>query len=571
MTALCLDRPAGACRLCGATVGQRSIGRERRLDLGQWLMRCCHCGGGYLDPAMTESAETAFYAGGAYRRAYPVECARSPEEVIAGQRLRETADWRVGRLLLRLAPGARVLEVGSGYGAFLGRLHARRPDLILSAIEPDRAVRTAGLDGAPVAFFDRIDDTQGLFDVIVLYHVLEHLRDPATTLTALAARLAPGGRVVAEVPDESGPWPGWSQVHAAHLNYFSMASLRRLFGCAGLVEIVSPSPPLPGTLHIEAVPGVAILSEASPDEIAARDATFTAHPWRRRDALKRSLRRWAIRIIGPETVGRWQRRRAARAADRMLAAAGSAPRRWLLGVPIDPLPMDVVVAKALAAMRERRPLRQADVNVAKLVEMQRDARLLADTISSDVVCADGMGVVWGARLLGVDVPERVTGIDLMERLLMACAAEGLRPFLLGTEAAILDQTVARLKARHPGLTLAGSHHGFFSAADEATVVAQIRQTQADCLFVAMGSPRQERFLAEHHAALGVPFVMAVGGAFDVLAGLRRRAPRWMQRCGLEWFARLIQEPRRLGPRYLFTNLHFGGLLLRALFRPRMMK
>lgn len=572
MTTLRLDRADNACRLCGATAGQRRIGRERRLELGQWLMRCGRCGGGYLDPPLTAAAEHAFYAGGAYRRAYPVECARNPEAVIAGQRLRETADWRVNRLLPALGPAARVLEVGSGYGVFLGRLHARRPDLLLCAVEPDRTARTVGLEGAPVSFFGSLDDIQDRFDAIVLYHVLEHLRDPAATLVALAARLAPGGRLIAEVPDESGAWPGWSQVHAAHLSYFSAGSLGRLFGHAGLVETTpaSPGPPLPGTLYIEVVPGAALVPDASLAEIASRDATFAGHPWRRRDAVMRGLRRLAVSILGPEKVGRWQRRRAARAADRMLAVAGALPRQWVLGVPVDPVPMDVAVDKALTAMRARLPLRQADVNVAKLVEMQRNPRLLADTASSGLVCADGMGVVWGARLLGVTLPERVSGIDLMERLLAACAAEGLRPYLLGAEAEVLEQAVARLRTRHSGLTLAGWHHGYFTAAEEAAVAARIRDADPDCLFAAMGSPKQERFLAEHHAALGVPFVMAVGGAFDVLAGLRRRAPRWMRRSGLEWFARLVQEPRRLGPRYAVTNLLFAGLLLRAWWHRRAM-
>lgn len=559
MTALTLDRPDHACRLCGATVAQRRLGRERRLGLGQALLRCGVCGGAYLDPPLTPESERAFYGGGLYRRLYPVEYAATAAEVIAGQRLAAVADWRVRRLAPALPMAARVVDVGAGYGCFLGRLHAARPDLRLFACEPDSGVRDAGLEGAPVDFADTVDDLDGDFDLIALFHVLEHVRDPAGLLAALARRLAPGGRLVVEVPDES-VLACWSQVHAAHLSYFTPASLRRLLLRAGLVENDVGSPGLRGTLLLEASPGSALGVEPAPD------AKGGPPPWGWRDEVKDRLRRLAVAVLGPAAVGRWQRRRAGRHVDALLGAAGALPRGRLLGVPLDRLPMAMVVERCLEAMRRRRPLRLADVNVAKLVDMRHDGQLLADTESADLVCADGMGVVWGARLLGLVIPERVTGIDLMQEVLAACAAEGLRPYLLGAEAAVVDEVVCRLRRRYPALDLAGWHHGYFSGGDEAALVAGIRDSRPDCLIVALGVPKQEHFLARHHAALQVPFVMAVGGAFDVLAGRRRRAPLWMQRCGLEWFGRLVQEPRRLGRRYLVTNTVFAGLLLRAWWR-----
>ncbi|HZB93309.1 MAG TPA: WecB/TagA/CpsF family glycosyltransferase, partial [Stellaceae bacterium] len=192
------------------------------------------------------------------------------------------------------------------------------------------------------------------------------------------------------------------------------------------------------------------------------------------------------------------------------------------------------------------------------------AELARDVRSSHIVGVDGMGIAWAARLLGIAVPERVAGIDLMQGVLALAAEKGYRPYLLGARAAVLDAAVAALKRRHPSLTLAGWRNGYFKAAEEAEIVAGIRAAKADCLFIGLPTPRKERFLAAHREALGVPFVMGVGGSFDVLAGHVRRAPKAVQAAGGEWLFRLAQEPRRLAPRYLRTNLAFAGILAAAL-------
>ena len=175
-----------------------------------------------------------------------------------------------------------------------------------------------------------------------------------------------------------------------------------------------------------------------------------------------------------------------------------------------------------------------------------------------------MGIVLAARLLGIGVPERVAGIDLFERLLDLCARRGYRPFFLGARPEMLGQAVATVQARHPGLLFAGYRNGYFSASEEGGVVTEIAESRADCLFIGMPTPRKERFLARHSEALRVPFVMGVGGSFDVLAGFVRRAPVVVQALGLEWLFRMAQEPLRLGPRYLKTNAAFAAILARAL-------
>lgn len=237
-----------------------------------------------------------------------------------------------------------------------------------------------------------------------------------------------------------------------------------------------------------------------------------------------------------------------------------------LGVPIHLLTMDQTEARIVSAMQNRLPLQHVAMNVAKFVNLQRDAELRNDVFEADLVSVDGMGIVLGARLLGVRVPERVTGVDLMENVLARCAQEGFRPYLLGARPEVLDKALRELAGRHPSLVVAGSHHGYFSEADEADIVSCIRNAKPDCLFVGMPTPRKERFMAKYRETLEVPFVMGVGGGIDILAGHVRRAPLAWQRTGMEWLYRTLQEPRRMWRRYLVTNIAFARILAGALSR-----
>ncbi|ACD18430.1 WecB/TagA/CpsF family glycosyltransferase [Paraburkholderia phytofirmans] len=202
------------------------------------------------------------------------------------------------------------------------------------------------------------------------------------------------------------------------------------------------------------------------------------------------------------------------------------------------------------------------VNVAKLVNMQTDSVLYSSVRACDIVNIDGMGVVWGARLLGHAVPERVAGVDLFDRLLQMAAARELPVFLLGATDEVVARTAAVVTLRHPELRIAGYHHGYFWD-DEEGMVETIRKSGAKLLFVAITSPKKESFINRWQDRLGVDFVMGVGGTFDVVAGKVRRAPQWMQRHGLEWAYRVIQEPRRMWKRYFVTNNRFAVMLLRA--------
>jgi N-acetylglucosaminyldiphosphoundecaprenol N-acetyl-beta-D-mannosaminyltransferase len=236
----------------------------------------------------------------------------------------------------------------------------------------------------------------------------------------------------------------------------------------------------------------------------------------------------------------------------------------LFTCPMDVATMDETV-EWIGSRIERRDFTQhVVVNVAKLVNMQTNP-VLADSVRAcDIVNIDGMGVVWGARMLGVEVPERVTGIDLFERLLGMAAERELPVFLLGATDEVVGRTAAVVSARHAGLKIAGYHHGYFWD-DEAHIVDKIRQSGARLLFVAITSPKKEDFINRWRDALGVDFVMGVGGTFDVVAGKVKRAPAWMQRTGLEWLFRVIQEPGRMWKRYLVTNFRFAVMLGRRYF------
>jgi N-acetylglucosaminyldiphosphoundecaprenol N-acetyl-beta-D-mannosaminyltransferase len=243
-------------------------------------------------------------------------------------------------------------------------------------------------------------------------------------------------------------------------------------------------------------------------------------------------------------------------------------RSTFIDAPIDVLTRDETVSRVLDAIGRRGKVTHCAMNVAKLVRMRSNATLRDDVCASDIVGVDGMGIVWGARLAGIPIPERVSGIDLMQALLAECASRGYRPYFLGATAEVVQRAADVTSRLYPTLQFAGLHDGYFKAESEDEIVAAINESRADCLFVGMPTPRKERFLAAHRRAIDAPFVMGVGGSFDVLAGKVARAPTWAQRAGLEWAFRVAQEPRRMIGRYLSTNTVFLALMLRELARHR---
>src|SRR4030095_16716378 len=194
------------------------------------------------------------------------------------------------------------------------------------------------------------------------------------------------------------------------------------------------------------------------------------------------------------------------------------------------------------------------VNAAKLVAADRDEKLQRVLLDADLVTAAGMSVVSASRLLARGLKERITGIDLFQRLVRHAASAGLSVYFLGAKEESVRGVVERFGGEHPALRIAGYHNGYFEESDWRSVCDKIRLSGADLLFVAMGSPRQEHWIASNIAFTGVSFALGVGGSFDHLSGFAWRAPRWMQRSGLEWLPRRALEPRRLWRRYLIGNI-----------------
>ena len=255
------------------------------------------------------------------------------------------------------------------------------------------------------------------------------------------------------------------------------------------------------------------------------------------------------------------------------ASAASSPvsdlTRDLFGVPIAAVTLPVALALVDQAIAVRRRLQIGVVNAAKLVHMQQDAELRGDVLSSDVVFADGMSVVWASRLLGQPLPERVAGIDLMMGMLARASAAGYRVYCLGATPQVLDAVVRRIRGEYPGAIVAGYHHGYFDAGDEERIARDIATARPDILLIAMTSPKKERFLSKWSRHLDVPVCHGVGGSFDVFSGAVQRAPARWQRLGLEWLYRVKQEPRRLWKRYFTTNSAFIAMVAGALLRQQL--
>jgi len=241
-------------------------------------------------------------------------------------------------------------------------------------------------------------------------------------------------------------------------------------------------------------------------------------------------------------------------------------RIHILNCPIDALTMEETLEQINDAIISRNHIQHVVVNAAKIVMMQKDKNLAEAIEGSDIINVDGQAVVWASKLLKQPLPERVAGIDLMSKLVEMSHKKGYRIFFLGARQDVIQKVIAKYRAQYGDSIIAGYKDGYFSKSEEHAVVEEISKSNADILFVAIPSPQKELFLNQYSQHLGVPFIMGVGGSFDVISGQIKRAPLWMQKYGMEWFFRLIQEPRKMWKRYLFTNISFILLLLRHMIK-----
>ena len=235
----------------------------------------------------------------------------------------------------------------------------------------------------------------------------------------------------------------------------------------------------------------------------------------------------------------------------------------IFGCHIDALTMNETIELIERIVDEGIPKQHVVVNVAKIVHMQNDPKLKEIINSCDLVNVDGMPIVWASRILGDPLPCRVAGVDLFQRLIGLSAKKGFRPFFFGAREEVVTKVVETFKMKFPELDVAGCRNGYYSEDEEQTIAEMIRDSKADMLFVGFSSPMKEKFLNKWMPVMQVPFCMGVGGSFDIVAGKTKRAPLWMQERGLEWFYRILQEPRRMWIRYAKTNPVFVWMVLKA--------
>lgn len=243
----------------------------------------------------------------------------------------------------------------------------------------------------------------------------------------------------------------------------------------------------------------------------------------------------------------------------------SSNRRAILNTYVNDLTMDETVAEVERIVEAGEPTQHVVINASKVNLMEADPELREIVNACPLINADGASIVWAARMLGVPLRERVTGIDLFLRLVELAPEKGWGVYLFGAREEVVQRVRSIFEEKYPGIRIVGCRNGYFTEDDGPAIVADMAASGADLMFVAFSSPKKERWVHKYLDCIGIPFVMGVGGSFDVVAGVTARAPAWMQRCGLEWFYRFIQEPGRLWRRYVVGNSRFVALVLRYRF------
>jgi N-acetylglucosaminyldiphosphoundecaprenol N-acetyl-beta-D-mannosaminyltransferase len=217
----------------------------------------------------------------------------------------------------------------------------------------------------------------------------------------------------------------------------------------------------------------------------------------------------------------------------------------ILGCRVDAVGRDEAIARIVDAAGGSRPTRVVTLGVEMVMHAQRDAAFRALLAGSDLSLCDTIGILMASRVRGGPLRERVTGVGLIEPLAQRSADVGdIRLYLMGGAPGVAERAAAALAARAPGVRIAGFRDGYFAPADDDAVASTIAASGANVLLAGLGSPKQEAWLEKHLPATACPVGIGVGGSFDVIAGTKQRAPRLMQRIGLEWFFRLVQEPSR---------------------------
>ena len=237
-----------------------------------------------------------------------------------------------------------------------------------------------------------------------------------------------------------------------------------------------------------------------------------------------------------------------------------------LEIPLDNLSMSETIEIIENAIANNIQIHHSVINAGKVVKMHNNKKLKESVINSDLINADGMGIVWAAKFLGYNIKERVAGIDLMNNLVELAYEKKYTCFFLGAKEHVVRKLVNYYSHKYSKNIIAGFRNGYFNIDDEKLIIDQIIKSKANILFVAITSPKKEIFLNKYKNELkSINLIMGVGGSFDVISGEVKRAPLFMQKIGLEWFYRFVQEPGRMWRRYLIGNIKFIIIIFKARF------
>lgn len=229
----------------------------------------------------------------------------------------------------------------------------------------------------------------------------------------------------------------------------------------------------------------------------------------------------------------------------------------VMGVGFDSLTLSEAVTEALRLISEHRSAYVVTPNPEIVMLCRADGNVMDAVQKADLVLPDGIGVVYGAKILGTPLKQKIPGIDFVQALMEELSKTGGRAFLLGSKPGVAEMAAETLRNRYPGLTICGTQDGYFK--DDAPVIAAINEAKPDLLFVCLGAPKQELWMQRNASKLNVGIMAGLGGSLDVFAGTVKRAPKFFQKLGLEWFYRLMKEPWRIGrmmqlPKFLFATI-----------------
>lgn len=219
-------------------------------------------------------------------------------------------------------------------------------------------------------------------------------------------------------------------------------------------------------------------------------------------------------------------------------------RLEILGVGIDKVNSREVLQQIGQFIASGKPHQIVTANAEIIYQASKNDKMKTVINAAQMVTADGSGVVWASRQLGQPLQQRVTGIDLVNSICQQSAKDKWKIYILGSAPGVAATAANNIQNKFPGCNIIGTHHGYFDSEEEKQIIAELEQLKPDVLFVALGAPKQEYWIADHLPQLQIPVAMGIGGSMDVLSGNVKRAPKWMQKMSLEWLYRLLIQPTR---------------------------